>query len=172
MLSTLVMLGLNRIVVESGRINASMRFHIDAQSAARADRGSTFDFRNTASGGGSFGVGAWGASASMTNTIGYVKTEQVQTTEELNTELDLNSSVEINFKSDYLPLSQLAGAQTVEQIRQQSRNPEAPAATGPPASGTRRIARHARHGAPQGCQRASKSRRTASDRGCRRTPSA
>lgn len=141
MLSTLVMLGMNRIVVDSGRINASMRFHIDAQSAARDDRGSTFDARHTSSAGGSFGVGAWGASASMTNTIGYVKTEQTQTTEELNTELDLNSSVEINFKSDYLPLNRLASAGQVRQIREQSRNPDAP--DGATASSARRAAQQA-----------------------------
>ena len=34
MLSTMVMLGLQRIVIESGRLNASMRFHIDTHSAA------------------------------------------------------------------------------------------------------------------------------------------
>ena len=44
---------------------------------------------------GSFGVGLWGVSASMLNTIGYVSTQRTQTTEEMNTDLDLNSSVEV-----------------------------------------------------------------------------
>jgi hypothetical protein len=125
-LASLVMLGLNRIVVESGSVDASMRFHIDARSAAEDDRGSTVDLRHTSSGGGSFGAAGWGVSASMTNTIGYVRTEQTQTTEEISASVDLNSSVRINFKSDYVPLSQLAGAKQVETIRQNSRNPEAP----------------------------------------------
>ena len=46
-LASLVMMGLSRIVVESGSIDASMRFHIDARSAAEDDRGSTADFRHT-----------------------------------------------------------------------------------------------------------------------------
>ena len=46
MLATMVMLGMQRIVIESGRLSASMRFHIDTRSAAADDRGSTFDVRN------------------------------------------------------------------------------------------------------------------------------
>jgi hypothetical protein len=107
MLATMVMLGMQRIVVESGRINASMRFHIDTRSVARDDRGSRFDMANQINAAGSYGFGAWGASASISNTIGYVSTERTQTTEEMNTELDLNSSVEVVFKSDYLPLNRL-----------------------------------------------------------------
>jgi hypothetical protein len=128
MLSTMVMLGLQRIVVESGRITAAMRFHIDTRSAAQDDRGNTFDFRNQINAAGSFGIGAWGASAAISNTIGYVSTQRTQTTEEMNTDLDLNSSVEINFKSDYLPLNRLASSDQVGRIRSNSLNPEAEAA--------------------------------------------
>ena len=63
MLATMVMLGMQRIVIESGRIAASMRFHIDTRSAAQDDRGSRFDFRNTINAPGSFGFGPWGVSA-------------------------------------------------------------------------------------------------------------
>lgn len=125
MLATMVMLGMQRIVVESGRITAAMRFHIDTRSAAQADEGSTFDFRNQINASGSFGVGAWGASASMSNTIGYVSTQRTQTTEEMNTDLDLSSSVEINFKTDYLPLNRMASPGQADAVRANSRNPEA-----------------------------------------------
>lgn len=128
MLSTMVMLGMQRIVVESGRITASMRFHVDTRSAAQADEGSSFDLRNQINAAGSYGFGPWGVSASMSNTIGYVSTQRTQTTEEMNTDLDLNSSVEINFKSDYLPLNRLAGPGQADAIRANSRNPEAEAA--------------------------------------------
>jgi hypothetical protein len=124
MLATMVMLGMQRIVIDSGRINAAMRFHIDTRSAAQDDRGSTFDFRNTVSGSGSFGFGPWGVSAAVQNTIGYVSTQRTQTTEEMNTDLDLSSSVELNFKSDYLPLNRLASSEQVSRIRQNTRNPE------------------------------------------------
>ena len=127
MLATMVMLGMQRIVIESGRITASMRFHIDTRSAAQDDKGSTFDFRNQTNVAGSFGYGPWGASASMTNTIGYVSTQKTQTTEEMNTDLDLNSSVELNFKTDYLPLDRLSGKDRVDLIKANSLNPEAEA---------------------------------------------
>jgi hypothetical protein len=125
MLATMVLLGMQRIVVESGRIHASMRFHIDTRSAAHADQGSTLDVRNQVNASGSFGYGPWGASAAVSNTIGYVSTQRSQTTEEMNTDLDLNSSVEINFKSDYLPWDRLATPGQARTIRENSRNPSA-----------------------------------------------
>ncbi len=124
MLATMVMLGMQRIVIESGRITAAMRFHIDTRSAAQADQGSTFDFRNTVQADAGFKVGPWGVDAKMTNTIGYVSTQRSQTTEEMNTDLDLNSSVEINFKSDYLPLNRMASQGQAERIRANSLNPD------------------------------------------------
>jgi hypothetical protein len=127
MLATMVMLGMQRIVVDSGKINASMRFHIDTRSAAQDDQGSTFNFQNTINASGSYGVGPWGVSASVSNTIGYVSTQRSQTTEEMNTDLDLNSSVEINFRSDYLPLNRMASSEQASRIRANTLNPEAEA---------------------------------------------
>jgi hypothetical protein len=127
MLGTLVMLGMQRIVVESGRLNAAMRFHIDTRSAAASDQGSTFDEHNTLQAAVSWGVGPWGVDAKMTNTIGYVSTERNQTTEEMNTSVDLNSSVELYFKTDYLPLDRMAGKGQVDRIKVNTLNPDAEA---------------------------------------------
>ena len=143
MLASMVMLGMQRIVVESGRISAAMRFHIDTRSAAQDDHGSTFSEQNTISAGASFGVGPWGANAAITNTIGYVSTDRSQTTEEMNTSVDLNSSVEINFKSDYLPLNRLAGPGQVDRIRANTRNPEAEADQAATQQRTARAAQNA-----------------------------
>ena len=126
-LATMVMLGMQRIVVESGRLNASMRFHIDTRSAAAAEEGSRFDLENKAEASGKFGAGPWGVEAKMTNTIGYVSTQKTQTSEEMNTDLDLNSSVELYFKTDYLPLDRMAGAGQVDRIRVNTLNPDAEA---------------------------------------------
>ncbi|MGE0853677.1 MAG: hypothetical protein AB7O44_29375 [Hyphomicrobiaceae bacterium] len=123
LLSTMVMMGLQRIVVESGRLNASMRFHIDTRSAAADDRGSQFDLRNEVEAGGSFGYGPWGVNARIKNTIGYVSTQRTQTTEEMNTDLDLNSSVELLFRTDYVPLTRLAQVEEIERIRVNTLNP-------------------------------------------------
>ena len=127
MLATMVMLGMQRIVVESGRLNAAMRFHIDTRSAAASDQGSTFDEHNVLQAGMSYGIGPWGVDVKMTNTIGYVSTERNQTTEEMNTSLDLNSSVELVFKTDYLPLDRMAGKGQVDRIKVNTINPDAEA---------------------------------------------
>src|SRR5262249_17272946 len=120
-----VMLGLQRIVVESGRLHASMRFHIDARNATAQDRGSTLDLHNEVEAKGKFSYGPWGAEAKVKNTIGYVSTERSQTTDELNTDLALNPSVELVFKPDYLPLDRLAGRAQVDRIKVHTLNPEA-----------------------------------------------
>jgi len=127
MLASMVMMGMQRIVIESGRLNASMRFHIDTRSAANSDEGSRFDFQNRAEASGRFGAGPWGIEAKMTNTIGYVSTQRNQTTEEMNTDVDLNSSVELYFKTDYVPLDRLAGVGQVDRIKVNTLNPDAEA---------------------------------------------
>jgi len=125
MLATMVMLGMQRIVIDSGKINAAMHFHIDTRSAAQDDEGSTFNFQNQVDASGNFSVGPWGVGAKVSNTIGYVSTQRSQTTEEMNTDLDLNSSVEINFRSDYLPLNRMASTDQANRIRANTLNPEA-----------------------------------------------
>jgi hypothetical protein len=125
MLSTMVMLGMQRIVIESGRLNASMRFHIDTRSAANSEDASRFDFQNKVEASGKLGFGPWGMEAKMTNTIGYVSTQKNQTTEEMNTDVDLNSSVELYFKTDYLPLDRMAGKGQVDRIKVNTLNPDA-----------------------------------------------
>ena len=128
LLATMVQMGLQRIVIESGRLNASMRFHIDTSSAANDDRGSQFDMRNTVDASGGARFGPWGAEARVQNTIGYVSTNRTQTSEEINTDLDLDSSVELVFRTDYVPLDRLAGGAAADRIRVNTINPEAEAA--------------------------------------------
>ncbi|MBB4127153.1 hypothetical protein GGR77_002467 [Xanthomonas translucens] len=125
MLATMVAMGMQRIVVDSGRINAAMRFHIDTHSAANEDRGSQFSLQNRVRASGSFGAGPWGASAEIENNIGYVSTQRSQSSEEMNTDLDLTSSVELNFRSDYLPLNHMAAPAQAERIRSATLNPSA-----------------------------------------------
>jgi hypothetical protein len=98
-----------------------MRFHVDTRSAASEDSASAFDFRNRIDAKGGFKVGPWGVDAKMSNTIGYVSTQQSQRTEEMNVDLDLNSSVELYFRTDYLPLETLATGQQYNGQHDQSR---------------------------------------------------
>ncbi len=129
LLATMVQMGLQRIVIESGRLNASMRFHIDTSSAAENDKGSQFDLRNTS--GGSVGAmfGPWGAEATVQNTIGYVTTDRTSTSEEINTSVDLDSGVELVFRTDHVPLDRLATGADADRIRVNTLNPQAEAET-------------------------------------------
>ena len=127
MLATMIQMGLQRIVIDGGKISASMRFHIDTRSASQAD---TAAVRHESHDEGQRELRrrGWGASASMQSTIGYVSTQSTQSTEELNTELDLTSAVELLFRTDQVPLDRLASARQVNQVLANSRNPEAEAA--------------------------------------------
>jgi hypothetical protein len=107
MLAMMVQMGMHRIVIDSGRINASKRFHIDATSAAEEDQSSRFDTRTTIGASGSFGFGLWSASASISSTIGYVSTDDVRTRENLTASAYLNSSVELHFRTDQVPLDRI-----------------------------------------------------------------
>ena len=124
MLATMIQMGMQRIVIDSGRINAAMRFHIDASSAAAEDRASRFDTRHSVAASGSVGFGPWSASASVSSTIGYVSTTDVSTREDLSASADLNSSVELHFRTDQVPLDRLASQQTTERLRLNTLNPE------------------------------------------------
>jgi hypothetical protein len=128
LLATMIQMGLQRIVIESGRLNAAMNFHIDATSAAANDRGSQFDLHNTTDASVNAKFGPWGAEAKVQNTIGYVTTDRTQTTENMHTDVNLSSGVELVFRTDYVPLTRLAGVQDVERIRVNTINPDAEAA--------------------------------------------
>lgn len=123
MLATMVQMGMQRIVIDSGKITAGMRFHIDASSAAQDRQTSAFDTRTSVAASGSVGFGWWSASASMSSTIGYVRTSDTTTTEDLNASADLNSSVELNFRTDQVPLDRLASQATQQRLTQNSLNP-------------------------------------------------
>ena len=46
LLSTMVLMGINRIIVTSGRVRAKLDFHIDATDIGRAETASQFDFKH------------------------------------------------------------------------------------------------------------------------------
>ncbi len=143
-LASMVMMGLQRIVIDGGRLNASMRFHVDASSAAEDERGSRFDMKHESEAGVCAQFGPWGVAAKMKNTIGYVSTEKTVTEEAINVELDLDSSVELVFRTDYVPLERLAGADEVKRIQLNSINPTASQSQGASPGEQRAKARKSR----------------------------
>lgn len=120
LLSTMVLMGVNRIVVTSGKIRATMGFHIDTTDRVHEEQATDLDFRTALQGSANFG--AWSASASMS--FSYVRSTRRDSDSELNVDADLTGEVEIQFKSDYFPLNRFMGASGIEAIRQNTGNPE------------------------------------------------
>jgi hypothetical protein len=134
-IASLLQLGMNRLVIDHGKIKAGMNFSIDAHSAAEENRARRFEMQHSSTAGASVGAGPWSVNASMTNSIGIVNTNQSHRSEEMNQSANVNADVELHFHSDYLPLNQLAAADSVSRIRAVSLNPQAPARTAPTPRG-------------------------------------
>jgi hypothetical protein len=126
MLSTMVLMGINRIVVTSGRIRAKLDFHIDASDQAKADSASKFEENNvTAAGGGFLGFGV-----ASVNQVAYVSTKSKSASDEINASVDLMGEVDLKFKSDVFPLDRFAQPQMIGLLQGNTANPAAnPAAS-------------------------------------------
>jgi len=135
MLSTMVLMGINRIVVTSGRIRATMGFHIDAHDTAAASSASQFDFKNETSTGFGGGLGSLfgGPSFKTKNTVAYVSSTKRDSSDSLNVTTDLTGEVDLKFKSDYFPMERFAKPEMMALIQGHTPNPQAnPPTTGSP----------------------------------------
>lgn len=124
-IASLLTLGINRLVIDHGKIKAGMNFSIDAHSAAEENRARRSEFKHSSTVGGSVGIGPWSVNASMTNSIGIVNTSQAYRREDMNQQVNMNADVELHFHSDYLPLNQFAAQDSVARIQAVSVNPDA-----------------------------------------------
>ena len=128
MLSTMVMMGIQRIVITSGRISAKMGFRIDASDIGHADTASQFDAKNETSAGYGGGLVGWltgGPRIQTKNTVAYVSSNKKGSTDEINVEADLTGAVDLKFKSDYFPMSRLATPEMITAIQGNTPNPAA-----------------------------------------------
>ena len=122
MLGAMVMMGVNRIVVTSGRIRATMGFRIDSHDRATASTASEFDETNESSASaGWFGFGT----GSVSNTVTYVSSTKKDSSDDLDVHADLTGEVDLRFKSDYLPLERMATPQMIGAIQGNTPNPAA-----------------------------------------------
>jgi hypothetical protein len=126
-LATMVMMGINRIVVTSGRIRAEMGFRIDASDQGRVETARDFDFQNTTSASAGGGIFSFFGQPSVrtTTTVAYVSSTKKESSDELNVEADLTGEVELKFKSDYLPLQRMATPEMIAAIQGNTPNPAA-----------------------------------------------
>ncbi len=127
MLSTMILMGINRIVITSGRINAKMGFRIDSRDHGSAQSASQFDFKNetTASAGGGLSSIFGGPSFETKNTVAYVSSTKKDSTDELDVHADLTGEVDLKFKSDYFPMERFANPQLMTLIQGNTPNPSA-----------------------------------------------
>jgi hypothetical protein len=121
LLSTMVLMGINRIVVTSGHINAQMGFTIDASDAGSAESASQFDFKNdTIAGGGFLGFGM----VSKTS-VAYVSSQKRNSSDSIDVHADLTGEVDLKFKSETFPLERFADMNAINQIQGNTANPAA-----------------------------------------------
>ncbi|KUZ71622.1 hypothetical protein WI40_13400 [Burkholderia ubonensis] len=127
MLSTMVLMGINRIVVTSGRIAAKMGFRIDTKDQGHAESASQFDWQNETNlsyGGGLAGFFG-GPSGSMRNSIAYVSSSKKDSSDDIDVHADLTGEVDLKFKSDYFPMERFAKPELMALIQGHTPNPAA-----------------------------------------------
>lgn len=140
LLATMVLMGINRLVVTDGQIQASVTFHVDTEQTRHRTGTRTSDFNYTynrtqdsgydASYDGSYKSDNYNAdykdawySHDSTNTTANFKVSTVQTTDNTDSikmHADLTGKVNVHFKSDYFPLDKVANNMQMDMIRQKS----------------------------------------------------
>jgi hypothetical protein len=130
LLSTMVMMGINRIVITSGHIRAEMGFHIVAQDTGKVSTYTSLEDENKelATFGGMFGPFGMGGAA-YHSTV-YVSTTKKDSTDDLKVNADLTGEVDLKFKSDYLPIERFANPTLISVIQGNTYNPAANQPTG------------------------------------------
>jgi hypothetical protein len=137
LMALMVMLGINRIVVTNGRINAKVVFDIKASDyAKRQARASLEDKAQSESGGfGTFG-GPWGGAAAYHQQKHMTTVRSsIDDTSDSKAEMKarLSGEVRVNFKSETLPPERMLDALQLEQVNYlaQPGGPGVPAASRP-----------------------------------------
>jgi len=134
MLSTMVLMGINRIVVTSGRVRAQMGFRISARDTGQVHTASEFDEKNETRLSYGGGLAGWlgGPSGEMTNTLTYVSSTKKDSSDELDVNANLTGEVDLHFKSDYFPMERFANPALMAMIQGNTANPaaNAPASQG------------------------------------------
>ena len=111
LLATMVLLGINRIIVTNGRINAKVIFDIEASDeASRRATASLYDekmSKTTAAAGAWSPWGAAGAATSKTHKT-TIKSSITDTSESnIQAKAQLTGEVRVNFRSDTVPLERM-----------------------------------------------------------------
>ena len=121
-LATMVMLGINRVLVDDGEIMAKLQFHIDATESTKIK----FDENKTSAGtlAGSAARNPFNANAVLVNTA------SLNAQSNINVRADLTGQVKVKFRSDAFPLERFADSAAIQLINQNAKVPMPQAAPG------------------------------------------
>jgi hypothetical protein len=150
LLATMVMMGVNRLVVTNGAIEASCLFKLDTRDTRIRDRVGNYNSnytRNSHQDSGGKGDSSWdreykendwlksgkrGGSSSWYNnstrdenasfTVATVDTNKSE--DEIKLHAELAGKVKLNFKSDYFPLEKMVDVLQINQIREKTAAPQ------------------------------------------------
>jgi hypothetical protein len=136
LLSSMVVLGINRIVVTDGLINAKVVFDMKASDQAkRVARASQYDSTTShAAASVDVGYSSWFSpvsaqmhSEASTDHVATVQSSVDETSEsKAEVKSKLTGEVRVNFKSDYFPMEKLANPQMIAAIQGNAIPPEKP----------------------------------------------
>lgn len=126
LLATMVLMGINRVVVDDGEIMAKLQFHIDASETMALK----FDQTKTTVGN---MAGKAGRNVFAGNGI-MVATTSLNAQSDINVRADLTGQVKVRFRSETFPLERFADSAAIQLINSRAHVPSA-AAPAVPASG-------------------------------------
>lgn len=124
MLATMVLMGINRVVVDDGEITAKLQFHIDASETL----GLKFDQTKTTVGN---LAGRSGRSMFTGNGI-MVNTTSLNAQSDINVRADLTGQVKVRFRSETFPLERFADSVAIQLINSRA---QVPGPATPPSQG-------------------------------------
>lgn len=126
-LATMVLMGINRVVVKDGEVSAKLMFHIDATESSNIK----FDQNKVTSGNmsGTAGRNPFGATSVMVNTT------SLNAQSAINVRADLTGQVTVRFASETFPLERFADSAAIQLINNNAKVP-APAAPAVVVPGT------------------------------------
>jgi hypothetical protein len=126
-LATMVLMGINRIVIQDGQIKARLQFHASARESVKADVADV----SVAAQGGIAARDSGSASGVMTR----VSTVSVNAQADVAIKANLVGEVSIRFRSETFNLERFADSQAIDLINRHSRlQRPAPAAAPQPAA--------------------------------------
>lgn len=119
-LATMVLMGINRVVVNDGEITAKLVFHVDASETTEV----RFDQTKTTVG----TMARTAGTSPFTAQAILVNTTNVNAQSDINVRTDLTGQVTVRFRSETFPLERFADSYAIQLINSNAKVPPPPAA--------------------------------------------